>query len=155
MVVRLSSMVPVSACIAAAVPSNPTKSKEYAPADAAHPPEGAHLELPTATTGASTLSEENASAKTGAQAEEPQTLDGSLAAKRVNSADQRLTNRHGHDFTGAADFVAFFDLLIFAEQNGSHLVFFQVESDAGDAVRELHHLARHHVFKPVFTGLKT
>ncbi len=74
-------------------------------------------------------------------------------AQRVHyAANQSFAHRHGHDFAGAADFVAFLDFLIFAEQHGSHLIFFQVESDAGDAVRELHHLAGHYVFEAVNTG---
>ena len=48
-----------------------------------------------AATGAGTLSEGNASTKTSAPALEPQSLDGSLASKRVNSADQMLTTNQG------------------------------------------------------------
>ena len=81
--------------LADAMPFNPTKASEYAPADAARPSTGAHAYLPTPTTGAATLSEINVSAKTGAPALEPQSLDGSLAAKRVNSADQALTTNQG------------------------------------------------------------
>ncbi len=73
-------------------------------------------------------------------------VDG-LAESVHHPPNQRLTYRHGHDLARAADLVAFFDLLIFAEQHCSHLVFFQVQRDAGDAVRKLHHLARHYVFQ--------
>src|ERR1700689_2329564 len=73
-------------------------------------------------------------------------------AQRVHhAADQRFAHRYGHDFAGAADFVAFLDFLIFAQQHGSHLIFFQIESDACDAMRELHHLAGHDVFEAVNT----
>ena len=81
----------------------------------------------------------------------PFAVDG-LAQRVHHAADHRFAHRHGHDLAGAADFVAFLDLLIFAQQHGSHLVFFQVERDAGDAVRKLHHLARHHVLQAVNTG---
>src|ERR1700681_4514097 len=50
-----------------------------------------------------------------------------------------FTDRDRHDASRAAHFVAFFDLLIFAEQHRTNLVFFQVQRDAGDAVWELHH----------------
>ena len=78
--------------------------------------------------------------------------DGPLAvdrnAQRIHHpADQSFAHRHRHDLACAADFVAFPDLLIFAQQHRSHLVFFQIERDTGDAMRELHHLARHHVFQ--------
>ena len=81
----------------------------------------------------------------------PFAVDG-LSQRVHHAANQRFAHRDGHDVAGAADFVAFFDFLIFAQQHGSHLVFFQVERDAGDAVRKLHHLAGHHVFEAVNTG---
>ena len=81
--------------LAAAMPFNAAKSSEYAPADPTRPPPGTHTKLPTPTGGASTLSEENASGKTGFPALEPQFPDGSLAAKRTNSAGQRLTTNQG------------------------------------------------------------
>jgi len=83
------------AALAEGMPFNAAKSSEYAPADPTDPPEGAHQDMPSPTTGASTLSEENASPKTGTATLEPQTLDGSLASKRVNSAGQVLTTNQG------------------------------------------------------------
>src|ERR1700733_3764570 len=83
------------AALAEAMPFNAAKSSEYAPADPSQPPEGAHEELPSPSAGASTLSESNASAKSGAATLEPHTLDGSLASKRVNSAGQALTTNQG------------------------------------------------------------
>ena len=83
------------AALAEAMPFNAAKSSEYAPADPSQPPEGAHEEMPSPSAGASTLSESNASAKSGAATLEPHTLDGSLAAKRVNSAGQALTTNQG------------------------------------------------------------
>jgi catalase len=83
------------AALAEAMPFNAAKPSEYAPADPTEPPEGAHDEMPSPTAGASTLSERNASAKSGAATLEPQTLDGSLASKRVNSAGQALTTNQG------------------------------------------------------------
>jgi catalase len=77
------------------MPFNAAKPSEYAPADPTEPPEGVHEEMPSPTAGASTLSEKNASAKSGAATLEPQTLDGSLASKRVNSAGQALTTNQG------------------------------------------------------------
>jgi catalase len=77
------------------MPFNAAKPSEYAPADPTEPPEGVHEEMPSPTAGASTLSEKNASAKSGAATLEPQTLPGSLASKRVNSAGQALTTNQG------------------------------------------------------------
>jgi catalase len=81
--------------LAEAVPFNAAKPSEYAPADPTEPSEGAHEEMPSPTAGASTLSEKNASAKSGAATLEPQSLDGSLAPKRINSAGQALTTNQG------------------------------------------------------------
>jgi len=80
--------------------------------------------------------------------------DGTLAVDRLperiyHAPDHRFANRHRHDAAGAPDFVAFLDLLIFAQQHRSHLVFFQIERDSGDAVRKLHHLAGHYVFQAI------
>ncbi len=83
------------AALAEAMPFNAGKASEYAPADPTEPPEGAHEELPSPAAGASTLSEKNGSAKSGSATLEPQTLDGSLASKRVNSAGQVLTTNQG------------------------------------------------------------
>jgi catalase len=83
------------AALAEAMPFNAAKPTEYAPADATEPPEGAHEEMPSPTTGASTLSESNESSKTGPATLESQSLDGSLASKRVNSAGQVLTTNQG------------------------------------------------------------
>jgi catalase len=81
--------------LAEAIPFNATKPSEYAPADSTEPPEGAHEDMPSPTTGASTLSEKNESPKSGAATLEPQSLDGALASKRVNSAGQVLTTNQG------------------------------------------------------------
>jgi catalase len=78
-----------------ATPFNAAKPLEYAAGALALPPQGAHESMPSATTGASTLSEANDSAKTGAATLEPQSLDGALAGKRVNSASQMLTTNQG------------------------------------------------------------
>jgi catalase len=83
------------ATLAQAMPFNAAKASEYAPADPTEPPEGAHEEMPSPTTGASTLSEANESPKSGAPTLQPQSLDGSLAPKRVNSAGQVLTTNQG------------------------------------------------------------
>jgi len=83
------------AALAEAMPFNAGKPSEYAPANPTQPPEGAHEEMPSPTTGASTLSERNESSKSGPATLEPQSLDGSLASKRVNSAGQVLTTNQG------------------------------------------------------------
>jgi catalase len=81
--------------LAEKMPYNAIKASEYAPAAASSPPQGPHHSMPSPSTGASTVSEQNESAKNGAPALEPRTLDGALADKRVNSADQVLTTNQG------------------------------------------------------------
>jgi catalase len=83
------------AALADAMPFNSNKPAEYAPADPTHPPEGLHAEMPSPSTGASSLSENNDSAKTAGAAWGPRSLDGSLAEKRVNSSGQVLTTNQG------------------------------------------------------------
>jgi catalase len=81
--------------LAAAMPFNSAKASEYAPADCTAPPEGPHESMPSDTTGAGTLSEHNDSGKVGPPILQPHSLEGSLAPKRTNSADQRLTTNQG------------------------------------------------------------
>jgi catalase len=81
--------------LAEAMPFNSAKSSEYGPARTSKAPEGAHYPMPSPTAGAGTLSEENESLKTGPATVAPQSLDGSLASKRINSDDQALTTNQG------------------------------------------------------------
>jgi catalase len=81
--------------LAEAMPFNSAKSSEYGAPSNSAPPEGAHQPMPSPTTGAGTLSEKNESLKVGPATLEPQSLDGSLASKRVNSAGQKLTTNQG------------------------------------------------------------
>ena len=83
------------AAVAARFPYNGTKGSEYAPSDPTQPAAGVHRALPSGATGASTLSEENGSAKTGEPPAQSQSLDGALTARRVNSAAQSLTTNQG------------------------------------------------------------
>ena len=80
--------------LAEAMPFNSAKPLEYAPR-ASTPSEGPHHRMPSPTTGAGTLSERNESPKTGPATLEPQSLDGSLEGKRVNSDSQVLTTNQG------------------------------------------------------------
>ena len=57
-----------------------------------------------------------------------------LAQGVHHAADETFADGDRHDTPGAAHFVAFFDLLIFAEQHRTNLVFFQVQRNAGHAV---------------------
>ena len=81
--------------LAAGMPFNSAKSAEYGDRHASAPVEGAHEQLPSPTAGAGTLSETNASAKTGAAALDTQAPDPSLEPKRVNSAGRPLTTNQG------------------------------------------------------------
>ena len=76
-------------------PYNGAKRGEYAPSDPTQPAQGVHVDLPSATAGASTLSEVNGSSKTGEPPQEPQALEGALTARRVDSAGQTLTTNQG------------------------------------------------------------
>ena len=81
--------------LAESMPFNSTKPAEYDARSASAPPEGPHQPMPSPTTGAGTLSEQNESLKTGPATLEPQSLDGSLDSKRVNSVGQVLTTNQG------------------------------------------------------------
>jgi catalase len=78
-----------------AMPFNVNKAGEYGYHHALEPQEGASSDTPTPQTTGSTLSESNASPKTGAPALEAVALDGALTAKRVNDAGQMLTTNQG------------------------------------------------------------
>ncbi len=69
-------------------------------------------------------------------------VDG-LAERVDHAADHGVAHGHAHDASGALDFVAFFDLGVFAEQHHADLIFFQVHGDAGHAVREREQFAGH------------
>jgi catalase len=81
--------------LAAAMAWNDTKAAEYGYDNATQPRAGVHAAPPSATSGASTLSEANDSDKTGAAATEASSLPGSIAAARVNDAEQMLTTNQG------------------------------------------------------------
>ena len=81
--------------LAEAMPFNSAKPAEYgAPSDSALR-QGPNQPMPSPTTGAATLSEKNESRKTGSAPLTPQSLDGSLQRKRVNSDGQVLTTNQG------------------------------------------------------------
>lgn len=75
---------------------NANKAREYGQEDAVSPPEGVTAEPPSAAATASTLSEDNTSAKTGppAGSDSNETI-GTLGRVRVDSAAQRLTTNQG------------------------------------------------------------
>src|ERR1700728_692701 len=81
--------------LAEAMPFNSAKPAEYGASSKATPPTGAHRAMPSLSSGAGTLSEKNDSLKTGSATIEPQSLDGSLESKRINSAGQVLTTNQG------------------------------------------------------------
>jgi catalase len=78
-----------------AIAANDNKAGEYRYANALAPAAGVTVEPPSARTGASTLSEANASDKTGDAALEPTAPSGTLERLRVNSANQTLTTNQG------------------------------------------------------------
>jgi hypothetical protein len=74
-------------------------------------------------------------------------------AKRIDdAADKRRTDRNRHDLAGALDDVAFLDRRGFTEEDDADVVLFEVESQSGDVVRELHELAGHDAVEAVNAG---
>jgi catalase len=80
--------------LAAAMPYNAMKAAEYGEKSAG-PTRGASTEMPSATAGAGTLSEKNASSKTGPAALDAVALGGGLDRVRVNDTAQVLTTNQG------------------------------------------------------------
>ena len=81
--------------LAAAFDHNPTKAAEYGRENALDPPEGVHA-APTPLAGASTLSEAQASAKTGTTATAGSNpAGGPLDRVRVDSGERALTTNQG------------------------------------------------------------
>ncbi len=73
------------------------------------------------------------------------------APQRIdNPSDYFFADRHGHDSLGASYLVAFLDILVRAEQHRADFIFFEVERDARDLVRQLQKLAGHHTLEPVY-----
>src|SRR6185312_12573999 len=73
-------------------------------------------------------------------------------AERVHhAADQGIAHRHGHDFAGAAHFLAFTNAGILAEQHRTDLIFFEVHGDAENAVPEGDELACHDLLEAMDT----
>jgi catalase len=81
--------------LAAAMPLNPAKASEFGYDHAIAPVEGATNQMPSPTAGAGTLSEKNASPKTGPAALKPVGIGGGLERVRINAADQVLTTNQG------------------------------------------------------------
>ncbi len=92
---HLSKSIAEQDTLAKKMPFNANKVSEYDPSFSSTPQEGDHFSAPSHSTAASTLSEENASPKTGAPAIEGQSLDGSLEARRVSAEGQVLTTNQG------------------------------------------------------------
>ena len=94
--------------VAAAMPVNTKNSSEYGYQNAISPVECPTNEMPSTRTGAGTLSEKNASPKTGDAALEPTGVPGSLDHVRVNAEGQTLTTNGflNASFTRAAQALA-------------------------------------------------
>src|SRR6185436_18545286 len=63
-----------------------------------------------------------------------------------------LADGHGHNALGPANFVAFFYLVVIAEQHRPDFVLFQIQRDARNLVRQIEQFARHHSFEPIYFG---
>ncbi len=83
--------------------------------------------------------------------------DRALAVERIaqridHAAEHRVADRHAQQLPGAADFVAFVDLQVVAEDDDADRVLFEVEGQADDAAWELDHFAGHHAGQAVDAG---
>ncbi len=67
-------------------------------------------------------------------------------------ADQRLADRNLDDALGALDGVAFLDVVGFAENRGTDVVFFEVENHAHDIAGELEEFAGHGLVEAMDAG---
>ena len=83
--------------------------------------------------------------------------DRALAVERVaeridHAAEQLVADRHAQQAARAADFVAFGDLQVVAEDDDADGVLFEVERQADRAVGELDHLLGHDAGEAVDAG---
>src|SRR5690606_6132391 len=83
--------------------------------------------------------------------------DLALAVDRVSesvndAADHRIPDRNAHNAACSLNFVAFFYLLEITEKNAADVVFFEVECEAANSVRELEQFAGHDLLKAVDLG---
>src|SRR3954469_8735898 len=72
-----------------------------------------------------------------------------LAERVDDAADQLGADRHRDDAPGALDRIPFLDVGVVAEQHGADALFFEVQRDAEQTVRELEHLPGHRVLDAV------
>ena len=71
-------------------------------------------------------------------------LPSSGSPERVDhAAEQPLADRHLEKLAGGADFVAFLELGVIADDDGADFGFFQVQRDPGDALSEVEHFIEH------------
>jgi catalase len=93
----LAQKVAATEALAAAVPFNPNKPGEFGRKNAVNPPKGFTVAASSPDVGGSTITERNASAKTGASepVEGSNPLVGPLDRVRVDNTDQPLTTNQG------------------------------------------------------------
>src|SRR6185312_8716266 len=72
-----------------------------------------------------------------------------LAERVDNAPDHGLANRDGHNAASTLYLVAVFDILVFAEQHGAYLIFFEVQRDADNMTAKIDQLAGHDVLKTI------
>ena len=68
-----------------------------------------------------------------------------LAQRVHDAAQQPLADGHLQQLAGGADFVAFFELGVVAQNDRADFGLFEVQRQAGDAVAEVDHLVEHGV----------
>ena len=78
-------------------------------------------------------------------------VDG-LAQRVHHAADHGLAHGHGENLAGALDLFAFLQLGVIAEHDAAHLILFERERQARNAVREAEQLAGHHLVEAVEAG---
>jgi hypothetical protein len=75
------------------------------------------------------------------------------ASQRINDApDQSLADRNLNDATGSANGIAFLDVTVFAQNDRTDIVFFQVKGDTHDATGKFQQFRYGGVFQSVHAG---
>ena len=75
-----------------------------------------------------------------------------LAERVDDAAEEALADRHFEQAPGGADFVAFAQLRVVAEDDRGDFGLVEIEREAGDAAAEVEHLVQHDVAEPLDPG---
>ena len=84
-------------------------------------------------------------------------VNGTLAVQGLSHgvdhpAENRIPHRNFCDSTGSLDRIPFPDFGVVSHDGNTHIVLFQIQTQAIDAARELQHLHGHGIFHAIYTG---